>query len=80
MNSHDKPLPLENRVLLQHLKVVFLVRGVLVHYEDIRIQLGDDKSQVKLPDNFHLCKHLFTVCRKCSLEDTLKDPFRIIKQ
>ena len=65
MNLRYKPLTLENSVLLKHLEVVFLIRGMLVHYEDIRIQFGDDKSQVKLTNDFHFCKHRFAARRKC---------------
>lgn len=68
MHLRYKPLTLENSVLLKHLEVVFLVRGMLVHYEDICIQLGDDKPQVKLANDFHFCKHRFAVCRKYQLE------------
>lgn len=65
MNLRYEPLPLENCVLLKHLEVVFLICGMLVHYEDICIQFGDDKSQVKLTNDFHFCKHRFAACRKC---------------
>ena len=71
MHLRYKPLTLENSVLLKHLEVVFLVRGMLVHYEDICIQLGDDKPQVKLTNDFHFCKHRFAVCRKYQLEKFL---------
>ena len=54
-------------MLLQRLEVVFLVRGVLVHDEDVGAQPGDYKAQVELPNDFHLCKHRFTARGKCEL-------------
>lgn len=54
-------LSLENRVLLQHLKVVLLICGMLVDYKDVRLQFGYDESQVKLTDDLHVFKHLFAV-------------------
>lgn len=47
-------------MLLQHLEVVLLIRGVLVHYEDICVQSGDDEPQVKLTDDLHVRKHRLT--------------------
>lgn len=47
-------------MLLQHLKVIFLVGGVLVDYEDVRIEFGDDKSHVELTDDLHVFEHLLT--------------------
>lgn len=70
-----EPLALQHSVPLQHLEVVLLIRGMLVHYEDIRVQFGDYKSQVKLTNDFHFCKHCFTVYRKHSLYDILRDYF-----
>lgn len=65
MSLRYEPLTLEHSVLLEHLEVVFLIRGVLVHYEDVGIQFGYYKSQVKLANDFHFCKHRLTVYRKC---------------
>lgn len=67
VNLPDQPLALERGVLLEHLEVVLLIRGVLVHDEEVRVQFGDDKPQVKLTNDFHLCKHRFTAWRKRSL-------------
>lgn len=57
VNPRDEPLSLEHRVLLQHLKVVLLVGGVLVHQEEVLLQFGYDESQVKLTQDLHLCEH-----------------------
>lgn len=59
-SSHDESLSLEHRVLLQHLKVVFLVGGVLVDNEDVSVELRDDESQVELTDDLHVFEHLLT--------------------
>lgn len=48
-------------MLLQHLKVIFLIRGVLVDHEEVRVEFGDDEAQVELTDDLHLFEHLFTV-------------------
>lgn len=48
-------------MLLQHLKVVFLICGMLVNHEDVRGEFGDNKAQVKLADDLHLFEHVFTV-------------------
>lgn len=47
-------------MLLQHLKVIFLISGMLVDHEDVRIEFGDDESQVELTDDLHLFKHILT--------------------
>lgn len=57
---HNKFLSLEHGVLLQHLKVVFLICGVLVDHEDVGVQFGDDEAQVELSDDLHLFEHVFT--------------------
>ena len=57
----NESLPLERGVLLQHFKVVLLVRGVLVDHEDVGVQLGDDESQVELTDDLHVLECVFTV-------------------
>ena len=54
-------------MLLQHLKVVFLVCGVLVNQEDVRVEFGDNEPQVKLTDDIHLFEHVFTVEMKVRL-------------
>lgn len=54
-------LSLENRVLLQHLKVILLICGMLVDYKDVRLQFGYDESQVKLTDDLHVFKLFFAV-------------------
>lgn len=59
-SSHNESLSLEHRVLLQHLKVIFLVSGVLVDNEDVGVELGDDESQVELTDDLHVFEHLLT--------------------
>lgn len=59
-SSHDESLSLEHRVLLQHLKVIFLVGGVLVDYEDVGVEFGDDEPQVELTDDLHVFEHLLT--------------------
>lgn len=51
-------------MLLQHLKVVFLICGMLVDHEDVRVEFGDDKAQIKLPHNLHLFEHVFAVGRR----------------
>lgn len=48
-------------MLLQHLKVVFLICGMLVNHEDVRGELSYDEAQVKLADDLHLFEHVFTV-------------------
>lgn len=48
-------------MLLQHLKVVFLICGMLVNHEDVREEFGDNEAQVKLTDDLHLFEHVFTV-------------------
>ena len=48
-------------MLLQHLKVVLLVRGMLIDHEDVGVQLGDDESQVELTDDLHILECVFTV-------------------
>lgn len=48
-------------MLLQHLKVVLLICGMLVDYKDVRLKFGYDESQVKLTDDFHVFKHFFAV-------------------
>lgn len=57
---HNEPLSVEHSVLLQHLKIVFLIGGVLVNHKDVGVQLGDDEAQVKLTDNLHFLKHVLT--------------------
>lgn len=47
-------------MLLQHLKVIFLVGGVLVDDEDVGVEFGDDESQVELTDDLHVFEHLLT--------------------
>lgn len=47
-------------MLLQHLKVIFLVGGMLVDNEDVRVELGDDESQVELTNDLHVFEHLLT--------------------
>lgn len=47
-------------MLLQHLKVIFLIGGMLVDHEDVRVEFGDDESQVELTDDLHLFKHILT--------------------
>lgn len=47
-------------MLLQHLKVIFLIGGMLVDHEDISVKFGDDKSKVELTDDLHLFKHILT--------------------
>lgn len=54
-------LPLKNRVLLQHLKVVLLICGMLVDYKEVRVQFGDDEAQIKLTNDLHVFKHFFAV-------------------
>lgn len=54
-------LSLEHSVLLQHLKIVFLIRGMLVDHEDVRVEFGDDEAQVELTDDLHLFEHVFAV-------------------
>jgi hypothetical protein len=39
---------LNHRFPLEPLKVVLLIRGMLIHYEQVVGQLGDDESKVKL--------------------------------
>lgn len=48
-------------MLLQHLKVVFLICGMLVNHENVRVEFGDNEAQVKLADDLHLFEHVFTV-------------------
>lgn len=48
-------------MLLQHLKVVLLICGMLVDYKDVRLQFGYDESQVKLTDDLHVFKLFFAV-------------------
>lgn len=48
-------------MLLQHLKVVLLICGMLVDYKDVRLKFGYDESQVKLTDDLHVFKHFFAV-------------------
>lgn len=57
-------LSLKHSVLLQHLKVIFLIWRVLVNHEDVRVEFGDDEAQVKLADDLHLFEHVFTVGMK----------------
>ena len=59
ISSSISGLPKLQFLLPLLLKVVFLVRGMLVDYEEVVFQLGDDKTLVKLPDDFHLAKHIF---------------------
>lgn len=54
-------LPLKNRVLLQHLKVVLLICGMLVDYKEVRVKFGYDEAQIKLTDDLHVFKHFFAV-------------------
>lgn len=54
-------LSLKNRVLLQHLKVVLLICGMLVDYKDVRVKFGYDEAQIKLADDLHVFKHFFAV-------------------
>lgn len=51
-------------MLLQHLKVVFLICGMLVDHEDVRVQFGDDETQIKLTDDLHLFEHVLTIGMK----------------
>lgn len=48
-------------MLLQHLKVILLICGVLVDHEEVRVEFGDDEAQVELTDDLHLFEHVFTV-------------------
>lgn len=48
-------------MLLQHLKVVFLIRGMLVDHEDVRVEFGDNEAQVELTNDLHLFEHVFAV-------------------
>lgn len=48
-------------MLLQHLEVIFLICGVLVDYEEVRVNPGYDEAQVKLADDLHLPERVFTV-------------------
>lgn len=48
-------------MLLQHLKVVLLIRGVLVDDEDVGVEFGDDEAQVKLTDDLHVFERFFAV-------------------
>lgn len=48
-------------MLLQHLKVVFLICGVLVNHEDVRVELCDNEAQVELTNDLHLLEHVFAV-------------------
>lgn len=48
-------------MLLQHLKVVLLICGVLVDYEEVRVEFGYNEAQVKLTDDLHVFKHFFAV-------------------
>lgn len=48
-------------MLLQHLKVVFLICGMLVNHEDVRGKFGYNETQVKLTDDLHFFEHVFTV-------------------
>lgn len=57
----DEFLSLQHRVLLQHLKVVFLIRGVLVDHEEVGVEFGDNEAQIELADDLHLFEHVFTV-------------------
>lgn len=47
-------------MLLQHLKVIFFIGGMLVDHEDVRVEFGNDESQVELTDDLHLFKHILT--------------------
>ncbi len=51
-------------MLLQHLKVVLLICGMLVDHEDVRVEFGDNEAQVKLTDDLHLFEHVFTAGMK----------------
>lgn len=51
-------------MLLQHLKVIFLICGMLVDHEDVRLEFGYNEAQVKLADDLHLFEHVFTVGMK----------------
>lgn len=48
-------------MLLQHLKVVLLIRGVLVDDEDVGVESGYDEAQVKLTDDLHVFERFFAV-------------------
>lgn len=67
VNLRDKPLHLEHSVLLQHLKIVLLIRSMLVHQEEVLLQFGYYKSQVKLTQDLHLGKHRLTVIQNIKL-------------
>lgn len=54
-------LSLKDRVLLQHLKVVLLICGMLVDYKDVRVEFGYDEAQIKLTDDLHVFKHFSAV-------------------
>lgn len=47
-------------MLLQHLKVILLIGGMLVDHEDISVEFGDNESQVELTDDLHFFKHILT--------------------
>lgn len=47
-------------MLLQNLKVIFLISGMLVDHEDVLVEFGDNESQVELTDDLHLFKHILT--------------------
>lgn len=51
-------------MLLQHLKVILLICGMLVNHEDVRVEFGDNEAQVKLTDDLHLFEHVFTIRMK----------------
>lgn len=59
--SRDELLPLKNRVLLQHLKVVLLICGMLVDYKEVRVKFGNDEAQIELTDDLHVFKHFLAV-------------------
>lgn len=61
-------------MLLQHLKVVLLVCGMLVDHEDVRVEFGYNEAQVKLADDLHLFEHVFTVWMRVSSFTVVENP------
>lgn len=53
-------------MLLQHLKVVLLICGMLVNHKQIRLELGDDESQIELTDDLHFLEHVLALKKKTS--------------
>ena len=53
-NLPNKFLWLKSRSLLKRFEIEFLISSMLVDYEEIWIQTGNYKAQVKLANYFHL--------------------------